>query len=56
MKKNHILTLLLLLLALTFISAGMVLKVYIGFSPTVGWIGGLVFLLLSLHFAIHSMK
>jgi hypothetical protein len=47
MNKNRKLTVLFVLLASVSISGGMVLKDYFEYSPTIGWISGLVFLLLS---------
>jgi ABC-type transport system involved in cytochrome c biogenesis permease component len=39
-------------MALAFISGGMGLKDYFEYSPTIGWIGGFILLLLSLNFSI----
>ncbi|WP_458413261.1 hypothetical protein ACNQFZ_21210 [Schinkia sp. CFF1] len=54
MKKYRKFTVLFGLFAPAFISVGMVLKDYFEYSPTVGWVGGFVFSLFALIFAVKA--
>jgi hypothetical protein len=55
MNKNRKLTILIAFLGHAFIAGGMGLKDYIEYSPFIGWLGGMMFQVLALRFAIKGI-